>query len=351
MSTDIHRSGIISEEKEGTEITGLHEEIANVQTAIADFESGHKLNVAIIAEPFTGKTALLNQIDKMNPQKITKLSFSSIVKNKEEIMLPEQSKRVVMMDNCEFLYMRKIGNFDVLEEFLKLAASPGMMFITAWNLYSWNYLNEVMNIGKFFPVRLNPGKFTAAEIKEIILSKYETNEIKFVEDAESDEEKLIHFVRYTVEIKSLKRTINIPLLKINYDALKVGLFRKEETINTEDLIFEKIGRVSNGNPGVAKVVWEKSLEYPVIKPGKVKEFSIKIDLDYDESFILCIILSMKSIKKEDLVELTGTETQIDRTLFRLVEQDLISIEDGYCSIRPEALRSIVEFLRRSRLVW
>ncbi len=47
------------------EMVGFHEEIANIQTTIADFESGHKLNIAIIAEPFAGRTTLLNEIEKM----------------------------------------------------------------------------------------------------------------------------------------------------------------------------------------------------------------------------------------------------------------------------------------------
>ncbi len=85
------------------EIIGFKDEIASIQTAIADFKSGQKLNIAIIAEPFAGKTMLVNEIEKMNPQMVTRLSFSSIVKNKDEIKLPEQSKRIVIFGNCHFL--------------------------------------------------------------------------------------------------------------------------------------------------------------------------------------------------------------------------------------------------------
>jgi hypothetical protein len=334
-----------------TEIIGFKEEIINIQTAIADFESGQKLNIAIIGEPFTGKTALVNEIHNINPQRTIKLSFSSAIKNKDEITIPEPSKRIMIIDHCEFLYMRKIGGFDILEEFLKLAVTSNNLFITTWNLYSWNYLDEVINIGKFFPVQINLRKFTSNEIKEYLLSSYKPDEIKFIEDVEFEKEKVVNFMKYPVIIKPLKKSVSIPYIKINYHLLKAKLSRKEEKIAIEDIIFEKIHHVSGGNPGAAKVFWQKSLEYPAIKPSKIKEFSFKIELDYNESFILNIIVSMKSIKKDELTEIGGPDFQIDKTIFRLSKQGLITTEEGPCTIRPEALKSVVDFLKKSRLVW
>lgn len=335
------------------EIIGFKEEIAGIQTAIADFETGHKLNIAIISEPFAGRTTLVNEIERINNLKVTRLSFSSVVKNSDEIILHDPSKRIVIIDYCHFLYMRKIGGFDVLQNFLKLVASSNNLFITTWNLYSWKYLDAVMDIGRFFPIQINLSKFTTNEIKESILSMYKPGEIKFVEDAESEKENLIDIVKYPVTIKPLKKSINIIFLKINYQILKnmlgVRLFKKKVTI--EDIIFQKINKISNGNPGVSKVVWQKSLNYPVIKPSMVKDFSFNIELNYNESFILSIILSMRYINKEELAEIVGPEYQMDEILFRLVKQGLVAIEGDYCSIRPEALRSTVDYLKKLRLVW
>ncbi len=341
--------GFMSDEK--TELTGFQKEIKNVQAAIADFESGKKLNIAIIAEPFAGRTAIANEIETINAQKVTRLNLVCPVKNREEIALPGQSKRIVIIDNCHFLYMRKIGGFEIIEELLKLIENPDIMFITTWNFYSWKYLDEVIKIGKFFPVQINLPKLTADQIKESILSGYDKNEIKFLQDVGFENEKIIDFAKYQVMIKPLNKTISIPYLKINYDRLKVRLSRKKKMVAIEDLIFEKIKHISNGNPGVAGIIWQRSLEYPVIKPGNVKELSFNIDLDYDESFILSIILSMDSIGKIELAEIEGFEYQIDEMIFRLLKQGLIVMEDNNCRINPEALGSIVEFLKRSRLVW
>ena len=60
---------------------------------------------------------------------------------------------------------------------------------------------------------------------------------------------------------------------------------------------------------------------------------------------------VKVIWKEELNEIAGDEFQVDEIVYRLLEQGLISVDDGICSINPEALPNIVEFLRKSRIVW
>jgi hypothetical protein len=342
--------GITIVKKNSNEIIGYKQEIESIQKAITDFESGQKLDIAIISEPFSGRSTLVNAIEEMTAYKITKRSFSSIVRNKEELMFPERPKRIVVIDNSHFFYLRTIGGFDILEAFLKSVISSNNLFITTWNLYSWNYLHEVINIGQFFPIQLKLPKFTSSEIKELILSGYKEDELEFVDDVKSEKTRLINLFKYPVTIKPLKKTINIPFLKINLDRLKFHLSRKEEKKKAEDIIFEMINRVSNGNPGVAKVIWEKSIDYPTIKPSYVQECSFKIELNYSESFVLYGILSMESINKEELVEITG-ETHVDEILYRLSYQGLITVDHGYYKIRHEALKSIVEFLKKFRLVW
>ncbi len=76
----------------------------------------------------------------------------------------------MIIDDCQFLYARRIGGFDILEDFLKNVASSSNFFITTWNLYSWKYLDEVLDIGTYFPVQIVLPRFTAGDIKECILS-------------------------------------------------------------------------------------------------------------------------------------------------------------------------------------
>jgi hypothetical protein len=96
-----------------SEIIGMRDEIGKIQEAIADFEVGKKLNVAIIAGLFGGKTTLIKEIEKLNLSRATKITFSEIIRDKKEISLSGDTKRVVLLDNCHFLYLRKPGGFDI----------------------------------------------------------------------------------------------------------------------------------------------------------------------------------------------------------------------------------------------
>lgn len=87
----------------------------------------------------------------------------------------------------------------------------------------------------------------------------------------------------------------------------------------------------------------------MIKPSYVKEPSVDIKLKHDEAFALYVLLSMESLKKEELAEIVGGN--IENILSKLWQQGLIKVEDGRYTVKFEALKAIVNTLKRMRLVW
>jgi hypothetical protein len=260
-------------------LVGFKDELERIRAAITEFESGQKTAIAIIGEPFAGRTTLAHAVEQMTARKVTKLLFSSLIKTNDAVQLPEESRGIVIVDHCQFLFTRTIGGFDILEQFLKTILASDNLFITTWNLYAWNYLDEVLSVGQYFPVQLMLPKFTTQETKELI----------------------------------------------NY--------------------------YSNGNPGVAKVLWETSLQYPAIKPSYIKECSFKIELDYTEAFILYCILATEAITREELVALSGGGA-VDKVLARLRKQDLITVAaNEHYGLNPEALNCIVGYLKKAGVIW
>ncbi len=336
-----------------TDIIGFQEEIGKIHAAIADFELGKRLNIAIIAEPFGGKTTLLDEIERKNPGRVTKIGFSATARNGEEIALPKNSKRILLLDNCHFFYMRKIGGFETLYKFLEMVAvSPEKLFITTWNLHSWNYLNQGLGLGKYFPVQVNVPGLAREELKALILEGYEEGEIQFVGDIESKKKRFVYIMKYPLSLKPVRKEINVPYLKINIPYLQKRFHKEEKQTSVEDLIFDKIYLASKGNPGVALRAWEMGIEYPQIRPEKTGNFSFDIELDYDEAFVLSLILSYQRLKKAEIAEIIGSLQRADEILFRLLNQELILMDrDLYCKLRPEALHSVVSFLKNLRVVW
>ncbi|MCC4770286.1 hypothetical protein FXV91_08810 [Methanosarcina sp. DH2] len=354
--TGIHSNG--SEGKVLGEVLGLRDSIGEIQAAIADFEVGKRLNVAIIAEPLGGKTTLLNEIEKLNLSRVTKITFSKIVRDKKEISLPEDTKRVVLLDNCQFLYMRRSGGFEVFYEFLHMISSQNSIFITTWNTYAWKYLNEVFRLEKYFPVQVFIPALEKEDLKDLILGRYEEGEIIFDSGNKVKEKALIYIEDYPLELASLGRKVYIPVLKINISYLKKRLLnekekeREEEKETAEDRVFGEIYRESKGNPGIALRIWELEIDYPHIEPEGVRHFSYDIELEQEEAFVLELILSYQGLRKSEIVDIVGSMLRTDEILFQLLNQELIfEHENGSIRVRPEALRSVIAYLEKLRLVW
>ncbi|MGB9929025.1 MAG: hypothetical protein ACPK85_11580 [Methanosarcina sp.] len=346
-----------TDEKGFSEILGLREEIGEIQTAIADFEVGKKLNVAILAGILGGKTTLINEIEKLNLNRVTKIFFSEIVRDKKEISLPEDTNRVVLLDNCHFLYIRKPGGFDLLYEFLEMISSQDRIFITAWNIYSWKYLDQAFEIGKYFPVQVVIPALEKEDLKSLILQKYEEGEIIFNNGGEAEEEPLIYKSEYPLELASLGRKLSIPILRININYLKRRFLNEKGEEGkgkktAEDRVFEKIGLESKGNPGVAQRIWELGLDYPHMKLENIGNFSYDIELEQEEAYVLSLILSYQGLKKSEITEMTGSALRTGEALFQLLNQELIfESEENSFRVRPEALRSVIAYLEKLRLVW
>jgi hypothetical protein len=338
------------------EVLGLRDTIGEVQAAIADFDVGKRLNVAIIAEPLGGKTTLINEIEKLNLNRATKITFSGIIRDKEEISLPEDTKRVMILDNCHFLYMRKPGGFDVFYEFLNMVSSQNRIFITTWNTFSWKYLNEAFKLEKYFPVLIPIPALEKENLKDLLLKRYEKGEITFGGGEEAKEKALVYIEDHPLELASLGRKVYIPILKINLSYLKKRLFsseeKEEEKETAESRVFGEIYRESKGNPGIALRVWELSIDYPYIEPDDVPHFSYDIELEQEEAFVLELILSYQGLRKSEIVDMISSVLRTDEILFQLLNQKLIfEHEDGSFRVRPEALRSVIAYLEKLRLVW
>lgn len=348
-----------TDEKDSSEIIGLQDEIGDVQKAIADFETGKRLNVAVIAEPLGGKTILANEIERLNISRTTKIIFSGIIRDKKEISLPEDTERIVILDNCHFLYTRKAGGFDVFYEFLNMVSSQNRIFITTWNTFSWRYLNEIFSLEKYFPVLITIPAFEKESFRKLLLRSYEEGEITFgSSDEEAKKETLVYIQNYPLELASLGKKVYLPILKINVPYLKKSLLnrereeKEEEKETAENRVLEEIYRESKGNPGIALRIWELGIDYPHIEPDDVQHFSYDLELEQEEAFVLELILSYQGLRKSEIVCMIDSALRTDEILFELLNKELIfEHEDGSFRVRPEALRSVIAYLEKLRLVW
>jgi hypothetical protein len=333
-------------------VIGLEKELQQITEAIDRFGSGVPEHIAIVAEPLGGRTTLVSEIRRRYGKKVHYLPLEFVISPSH---LPDFSaipEDIILIDNCRFLATRMIGGFDVLDAFLHEQISSKKLFITTWNAFSWQYLSAVMNIDAYFPTVVTISRMDTPVLKQVILSRYKPGEIRFLDEGAAERSMFYSLIHKKVHFPLMTKEISIPWIKPNFTVMLRRLPRKKRIqVSIEDVIFEKINRIARGNPGVAILLWESSLKDNTISLAAITETPYTIDLDTNESFILTIILSMKSLHEKDLAAIGGSEMNIRRVLYRLVQQGLVRDEAGYYSVPPFALGPVIEYLKKTRRLW
>ncbi|MDO9523203.1 MAG: hypothetical protein Q7J08_05760 [Methanocorpusculum sp.] len=333
-------------------IIGLEKELQEIAETIERYGDGAPAHIAIVAEPLGGRTTIANEIRRLYGERVHYLPLKF---GMSPSSLPDFSAfpgDIILIDNCRLLATRKIGGFDVLDAFLLALISSKKLFITTWNLFSWQYLSAVMNIEAYFPTIIVLKKMDTPVLKEMILSRHKPGEIQFINDGVAERSMFFSLVHKQVRLPFKGSEVSIPWIKLNFTFMFRRLPRKKRIqMSIEDLIFEKIKRISRGNPGVSLILWESSLKDNTISLNAITETTYSINLDTSESFILTIILSMKSLREEDLIAIVGSEMDIRRVLYRLVQEELVGNDDGHYSIPAFALEPVAEYLKKTRRLW
>lgn len=336
----------------GSPVIGLETQLQEIAEAIVRSGSGAPEHIAIVSEPLGGRTTIVSEIRRRYGEKVHYIPLEFVISPSS---LPDFSaipEEIILIDNCRFLATRRIGGFDVLDAFLRAQIASRKLFITTWNAFSWQYLSAVMNLDAYFPTVVTIERMDTPVLKQVILSRHKPGEIRFLDDGAAERSMFYSLIHKRVRLPLMADEISIPWIKLNFTVMLRRLPRKNRIqVSLEDVIFEKINRIARGNPGVAILLWESSLKENTISLASIRETPYAIDLDTNESFILTIILSMKSLHEKDLTAIAGSEMDIRRVLYRLVQQGLVRDDAGYYSIPPFALGPVIEYLKKTRRLW
>ncbi len=349
---------VLKENGASPELFGFEDILKSIFEAIEKQDLGPISNIAIIAEPFSGRSELLHKISEMCHNEDTKIFLSRLVSDDNFLHTLEKSGDIVLVDNCQLLCSRKIGGFEKLDLFLNAVASSNKLFITTWNQLSWNYLRSLYPLESIFPVRIEIPKLGPEELKKMVMDNCEW-QMTFADDVITKNEQCFEFVEYPVVLPILKKKIKISVPRIDYFALKcrfqdrIWPSEEKDSTSVEDKVFLRLKDVSEGNPGVAKAIWKRSVPNAegAIKPGDIIKPQYKINTNYSQAYLLYIIMCMECVSIEELKGIIDPNGNVTRSVYELEKKGLISVENGLLSIVPEALHSIESYLKSMRLVW
>lgn len=331
---------------EDFEAAGVDHLLEAAEQAVTDAIDGWSPNVAVISEPFAGRDIIMDHVEATVDGSVERITFDAVVDS-----LPEFGDAdVVILDDCHYLYTREIGGFDHLDAFFEEILASDTLFVTSWNRYAWAYLVAVRDIDDVFATAVTVPSLAADQMADLLTSNYAQTMPTFVDTGAGGRVKTIGFDRRPVTFPGgLDVEVTVPELHLEY--LTSRSLRADEAVTDQaGVVFQKIAELSNGNPGVATALWERSVRDGEIAPSYIEEVDQSLDIDDDEAFVLEVLLAKERLHRSTLAAVLG-DIRVHRCLQSLTGQGVTRIDESVAVIDQEYLYTIDSHLRERRLIW
>lgn len=320
---------------------GFDDAVEAVASAVDDYRSsGAGGTVALVSEPYAGRSVLLDHAAARLDAPVDRLRLSPPAADGDAPTVPDDG--VVFVADCHALFERRIDGFETLDAFLDRLALSDALVVTTWNRYAWSYLDAVRDVSDPFTRVVSIPRLDADEIRTVVTHHYD--DLPDIVDAgRAGRVRSVVFDSRPVSVPG-GTTISVPYPKPN------PAWITSDPAGGDDIagvVFEKLRRAANGNPGVALAVWESSVRDNEIAPGYIESPSLP-SIDDTEAFLLWTVVTTESVGLEALDD---RHEEARAALQSLADAGLVAVSDGTVSVAPETLPLAVEALERRRLLW
>ena len=355
---------------------GYGDEVEKVATAVAGYlDDGVGGNVAVVSEPYAGRDSLLAYAESLLDDSGVRVDLDPTAADGTGPELPEPEEiaataesdgetgtdgeagaddhpnadraGAVVVANCHYLFERRIDGFAALDAFLDRIALSETLVVTSWNRHAWSYLDAVRDVGDTFPTVVEIPRLDAEEIATVVEAHYGPDLPAFVDTGSAGRVKTLVFDSWRVGIRG--RSVAIPYPKFN-PAWTASWSITGEDEGIDAVVFEKLRRVSVGNPGVALAVWAESVRDGQIAPSYVEAFETDLTLDDDAAVLLWTVVAQESVGIDRLSALFERRP-VEAVVQGLVERGLVTVEGDRVTVPPRALHPAVVALERRGVLW
>jgi len=357
---------------------GFGDEVEKVATAIAGYlDDGVGGNVAVVSDPYAGRDSLLAYAESLLDGEVVRVDLDPSAADGTGPELPDPGEvtgasdtsgagdpsgtsevedgrsaddgaGALIVANCHYLFQRRIDGFAALDAFLDRIALSEALVVTSWNRYAWSYLDGVRDVGDTFPATVEIPPLDAEEIATVVEAHFGPDLPDIVDTGSAGRVKTVVFDSREVGLPR-GRSVAVPYPKPN-PAWTASWSVTGEDEGIEAVTFEKLRRVSVGNPGVAIAVWEESVTDGEIAPGYIEGFATDLELDDDAAAVLWTVVAQESVGIDRLSALFDRRP-VEATVQKLVERGFVTLDDDRVMVPPRALHPAVVALERRGMLW
>ncbi len=246
----------------------------------------------------------------------------------------DEEKRIIVLENLEHMYLKKIGGFACLKLLFELISktSRKVFWLSSSTVYAWQYLNKSIHISDYFEYTIQLENLSDEQMSEVILKRHRASGY------------------------SLTFTSN--LLKKNKKKLE-KLSEAEQQAYLQEEYFKDLNKISDGNFSIAQLFWLRSaikVTKDSITIGSLRE----MDFSFLQSIALSKIITLHLLILHD--GLTETQyatimhqgqkenreqkrTQARLSLLQLLDDGLIVKTEDLYLVNPLLYRPVVQLLQ------
>ena len=251
----------------------------------------------------------------------------------EKIKRRKQKKAIVQFENLQNLFVRNIHGFEALEVFWHILSltSKELFWTVTISRYSWNFIKKISGADQYFTHIIDVDTLDKEKIRQAILARHRATGYD------------LHFVE-------------------NMAIQKTRTFRKRETDplklqeTQEDLFFEKLSKLAEGNMSIAIMFWLQSIKKVekntfYISPIEVTDVD-KLEVPSREVLftLASLVIHDRLSTAEMAMSLHQPEVQSRLMITRLKSKGMVVEKDNSYSLNQMVYRQVIRLLKRRNII-
>ena len=334
---------------------GRQKGLETLSLAHTAFNNEQYAATIVMGERGAGKTSLIHYFLKNNNTTIPNTIFlsptetmSSAIKLNEFLnssfsqnfdacnqwvdFFNEGDKKIIILENIQYLYCRKVNGFEALEKLSELVSSTkkSVFWIFTCSKYAYEYLNKSIQLSELFSFKVEIDDIDKETMTDALIKRHKISGYNLYFEKPPQAYLSKKFIKSATDIQQ-------------------QLLREE--------FFSDIHKIAQSNFKIAFMYWIRSATS--ISGSTINMRSLKtMDLSFlnklapAKLMLLNIILVHDRLKLEDIITLINLDDQqVKRMIHSLYEDGLLTIDDtNYYSINILLYRQITTLLKSKNLI-
>jgi len=333
---------------------GRETEFKSINEAYNNWEKGRFAATVILGEKWGGLTTFINYaIKKGNyPYPVKRFAQKENIYSERKFIdllnilfennefenidhvieyLNSGTKKIVIIEDIQNLYLRKVHGFTALQLLFQLTARTykNVFWVMSTTIYTWQYLTKTINILEYFSYVIEMEELTNEQVISII---WKRNRISGYN---------IHFAASQLRLEDKK------FFKLEKDQQQ-PMLKKE--------FFSSLNSFAKSNVSLALIFWllsTKSIDEDTITIGSFKKPDLGfLDvLSMEKVYILHVLILHDGLTELQLNDVLNTsESAIRLLLIELLQDGVILQKEEVYLVNPLVYRNLIALLKSKNLI-